>query len=53
MDMKTYDLNGVKNLTSLGQANEKKKQDVLKNEELQNKEKSFVIVLFENEFIFI
>lgn len=31
----------------------KKNQDVLKNEELQNKEKSFVIVLFENEFIFI
>ena len=31
----------------------KKTQDVLKNEELQNKEKSLVTVLFENEFIFI
>lgn len=48
--MKIYDLHGVKNLTSLGQANGEKK-DVLKNEELQNGEK-LLFCLYMNLYLY-
>lgn len=49
--MKIYDLHGVKNLTSLGQANGEKYQDVLKNEELQNGEK-LLFCLYMNLYLY-